>query len=693
MQAIQLYIEGQRVELFDDESVNITQTIKNVRDIEKVFTDFTRQFTIPASKTNNKIFKHYYNFDIVNGFDARVNKSANIELNFLPFRKGKLKLDGVDMRNNKPYAYKVTFYGNTVSLKDLLGDDKLNDLDDLGNLTETFSPTAMEAGLKRNPSSNDIIVPLITHSKRLYYNSAENTKDTGNLYYQSGQKHGVAWNELKYAIRVAKIIDAIESKYGITFSTDFFDSSNEPYYNLFMWLHRKKGFIENVDPNASYSKLINDWTAGSGTAGYMLTTSIFQADLDKDYIDNFDLVLTQSVAQTYSISILLDGVEIYSETGINQTSKTIDLTSNWPEVYLIGGQFTVVISHNNASGISFSNIKWTVTYTLPDDPPDIDNFETSTVSVPASFDFIVSQQIPEMKVLDFLKGLFVMFNLVAEVEDDGTVYVDTLDNYYTNRRSNSEPYDITKYIDVTKGQVNTALPYREIVFGYEDTDTFLAASHNQLFNQEWGTVEYTESDDSGNNVSGEIYNVKAPFGHMKFERLIDVNDETVTTIQWGWSTDDNQDAYIGKPLLFYPIFNSLYDGATAISISYVDVVNGGNSYDSHKAITGSINMPFNSVRLSSFLSKANINFNLEKNEYTRTSDFTDTLFEVYYKTYIQNVFQSSNRLTKVTAYLPLRILLNYNLADRFRIADRDYKINSIQTNLLTGKSEIELIND
>ena len=64
MQTLQLYIQGTRIDLFNDESISLTQTIQNVRDIGKVFTDFSKSFTLPASKTNNKIFKHYYNFDI-----------------------------------------------------------------------------------------------------------------------------------------------------------------------------------------------------------------------------------------------------------------------------------------------------------------------------------------------------------------------------------------------------------------------------------------------------------------------------------------------------------------------------------------------------------------------------------------------------------------------------------------------------
>ena len=59
MQKIQLYIQGQRVDLFDDESVVLTQTIQNVKDVQKVFTDYSKSFSLPATKENNKIFRHY----------------------------------------------------------------------------------------------------------------------------------------------------------------------------------------------------------------------------------------------------------------------------------------------------------------------------------------------------------------------------------------------------------------------------------------------------------------------------------------------------------------------------------------------------------------------------------------------------------------------------------------------------------
>ena len=60
---------AKRIELFTDEKISIISSIQNVNDISKIFTDFSQSFTIPATKTNNEIFKHWYENAIENGFD------------------------------------------------------------------------------------------------------------------------------------------------------------------------------------------------------------------------------------------------------------------------------------------------------------------------------------------------------------------------------------------------------------------------------------------------------------------------------------------------------------------------------------------------------------------------------------------------------------------------------------------------
>ena len=50
-----------KVDFFKDETISLTKAIKNVKDISKIQTSFSQKFTVPASKTNNKIFRHFYN--------------------------------------------------------------------------------------------------------------------------------------------------------------------------------------------------------------------------------------------------------------------------------------------------------------------------------------------------------------------------------------------------------------------------------------------------------------------------------------------------------------------------------------------------------------------------------------------------------------------------------------------------------
>ena len=100
-------------------------------------------------------------------------------------------------------------------------------------------------------TSNDLVVPLITHTSPLLFDSGSQVAGSNNMYYNAATNQGVLWSELKYALRISKIVDAIQTKYltplGISFSDDFFNSTNEDYYGLFMWLHRKVG---NVVPES-----------------------------------------------------------------------------------------------------------------------------------------------------------------------------------------------------------------------------------------------------------------------------------------------------------------------------------------------------------------------------------------------------------------------------------------------------------
>ena len=693
MQKLQLYIEGQRLDLFNDETVSMTQSIQNIKDIEKVFTEFTQPFTVPASTTNNIIFTHYYNFDIQNGFDARSKKSSSIELNFIPFKTGYIQLNGVELKKNLPYAYKITFFGNTINIKDVLGDSELSSLSfpNSLNLPYTYAKIKekMESGLQ------SIITPLITHSQRLFFNSVQTTvNETGNLYYLSATATGgVLWSDLKYAIRLYDIILAIESTYpSIDFSTNFFSVNNATFYNLYMWLHRKSGAVEATQQTTTYWVQVNSWDqANTGVAIVSRSGANIIVDTSQAFNGNIQgnlIIEPEESTILYDVRILRNGQSYFEK--INQTG-TLNFSDTFPS-----GTYTVQLSSIVSLEFLSPLIEFTFTgialYTA-----NLDSFTNTLTntndvdSLSSELDFVVAQQIPEMRIIDFITGLFKMFNLTAYVDSTGVIVVRTLDSYYNDRTNNPSGgnFDINNYLDVSKSTVDVALPFRQINFKYKGTKTLLANQYRELNNIEWGELRYSQDGQDFDGPNNQ-YNLEAPFEHMMFERLSNQNVTTPvfgsTNIQYGFFVDSNQQPYFGEPLIFYAVRLTESTTPTATPIYLKSLVNVGVQQQNYI-------VPSNSLALSPIPLKQNLNFSLEVNEFTGTSAFTNTLFEQEYKTYITDVFSTRRRITKVSAFMPLKVIYDLQMNDFITIGQQSYKINTITTDLTNGKSSLELLNN
>ena len=715
MRRLQLYIGTERVDLFKDETVSLTQTIQNVKDIAKVFTEFTQTFAVPASSVNNKVFQHYYNFDIDFGFDARNKADATLELNDLPFKNGKIKLNSVDLKNNLAHTYHITFFGNTVNLKDVLGDDLLSSLGALDEYSQVYDYANIRDILQGFPSgNNNIAVPLITHTNRLIYNAGANAvfnseETTNNIFPFSGDDdyNGVDWKQFKYALRVQAIISAIEAKYtiadgyssNIVFSNDFFnDTTNDEFDELFMWLHRKKANVETPSFGEANWTLVGELGTETPTGQYgdmdplsSMSNGILDISLNPgtDYDEDSPKV-SLTLSPTAGTNTLLYDVRILGSNGYTLTVNGAQgLTPILVNEQLANGTYTIEIRSQVLVQFAADGIKWTVDFEQRDEADvfltgGIEYTNANTFGTSAVFEFNITQQIPKMKIIDFLSGMFNMFNLTAFVNDLGVIVVRTLDSYYA--AGSQTPINIDKYLDTKTSKVDVALPFKEINFSYKGLGTLLAKQFEQIFNSGWGSESYR--DNTLYDAPTESYKVQLPFEHMQYERLYDIDPNgsaASTTIQYGFFVDDNFESYYGEPLLFYPILNN--GNAMRIRDEETTDVDDITRYF----------IPSNSLALSCPTSKVNINFSNEYNEYTAREAgdpncFTETLFETKYKTYIQDVFNIRRRLVKVTAYLPMKVYYDLELNDLIQLGQDSYKINSLTTDLTTGKTEFELLN-
>lgn len=682
MLSLQLYIENKQVDLYQDESVTLVQSIQDVRDIEKVFTDFTRTFSVPASKTNNKIFQHFYNYHII-GFDARKKIEAKLFLNNELFKEGKIKLEGVTRKNNKAHTYKITFYGNGVNLKDLLGEDKIDSLSQMGSFNFTYSDANIKSYLANGLDvtvddttyTDAIIFPLISHTKRFIYDSgftsaSQNSDTLNNIAYESAESgnHGLQLSQLKPAIRVYPIIKAIEADFNITFSTDFFSDTNEPFYNLYLWMHNKTGglFVDDETETPVDSFEVNDVNGAVLDLydNYFLTPQADQRGKEAKAQRILDVTIYPSVADDFTFTIYRNGTvfEQYANISRDTTSLRYEIRN----LNIDAGKYTFTIESETPSTY---DIDFYVKRKKNLGGGYRDVHFSGSSEVLSDVQINTSKKLPDIKIIDFLTSLFKMFNLTSFQNDSGVIEVKTLDSFYS---SSSKIWNITEYLDKTESMVDNVLPYKQVDFSYEGLTNFFAKNHNELFNAEWGSEYYTATD--VDKIEGEVYTVKIPLEHFKYERLQDVSDSTFEDLLWGWSADIKQDATLGKPLLFYAIKQT----------ETIGVINSDGSVDSQSQVY----IPSNSVRLTD---SKTLNFSAEPNEFLGTP-FKKTLFTEYYKNYITEIFDPQRRLTTIKAFLPLSMLIEYTLADKIQVFDGLYKINKITTNFETKQSSLELIN-
>ena len=733
MQKIVLYIKNnddvyKRVDMFNDETISLTSKIQDVRDIAKVFTDFSQTFTLPASKTNNKLFQHWYNYDIDNGFDARSRKDAVMELDFSPFRRGKISLNNVKLKDNKPFSYEVVFYGNTINLKDLLGDDELSTLPQLDDYTHDYNDTNVKLGLQSGLSSGKIIYPLISHTKRFYYDSAESTPNySGNLYYNTTQNDiGLSFNDLKPAIKCLTIIEAIEDKYDISFTRDFFNTT--PFSNLFLWLSRNKGFIGgDENQEETLTRICGDWAwNGTGNSvGFQVfedTWTVNTKDNDERYQGRITVTpVSGSTTVEYKIKAI-DYVtgNTLGESATAQGTQILTIQIE-PSFQLINYKVKFIIESKDP--ISFTPVLELTKYVLdPQTEQVLSQYSAefdingTGASISTVSEIIITQNVPKIKNIEFLTGIFKMFNLTAYYIDDvadanfGKIYVDTLDNFYADRVNNPSEgsYDITKHIDTSNLTIERAFEFNQIDFRYKDPKTLLSINHKEQFNEIFGDEEVRPTFVD----RGTSYEVQLPFEHMKYERIIDKNQTGsspysgavtpltyITDILWGYSADGDFDSktditpntgdyspVLTNPLIFYGIQETGLTAGSGIkwltSGAPVEITQYYRPSNTNEDGTSSTPAAFT------------INFDDEIDEWNLTNydGGTNSLFKKFYTNYITGIFEEKKRIYKLKSYLPTDILVNYRLNDELVIQDRTFTINSISTNFKTEVSQLELLN-
>jgi hypothetical protein len=646
MRKVQVYIGNQKLELFDDEQIQITSSVQNVQDIAKVFTDFSQSFTVPASPINNQIFQHFYQTDVDSTLDYQLRRDAKIEIDLVLFRTGKMQLEKANLKKGMAESYTITFFGDVRTLQDYFGDDKLAVLD-FSPYTHEYNGPEVQARIT-NTTDYDVRYPLISNGRFWTYGDATST----DISVTGTQ---MSFTELSPALKIRRVFDAIETRYGIDFVGAFI--TDQRFDKAFLYLKNKQTF-NFVTTTQRFDFVTTDDSTHFDIANDVVNIEYDPLDISGGFRNlEIKVIAVSNIAVTYYVDVFENGT--LTTTLTNSNLGSIGSINYYNEVGL-EKQIYFEVRAEDAIDITFE-VVYSAIVVLAD---QITIYYINTNAVTSSMSLVgdldISTNAPDIMVSDFVKGILKEFNLTIAPLSPTKFELLPLEDWYAKGRI----IDITPYTDIDSIGFERVKLYKRIAFKYQPSESITNKTFLDTFGREYGDLEQTYDYD------GTEYVVESPFENLMHSKF------TGTDLQVGYLIDRNLGVYVPKPMLLYMAEQ------TECSFKF----NNGTTTD-----TITDYMPFGQDTYANgqYLS---LNFGPEISS-LREIVINNHIFNTYYSNYINNLYVRKNRLVYVKCYLPLALLTSIRLNDRVIIRDKRYVINEMKTNLTTGEVNLVLLLD
>jgi hypothetical protein len=155
--------------------------------------------------------------------------------------------------------------------------------------------------------------------KNWYYDSNPADVGASNIAQNgSAAAHGINYYELKPALKVSAVLDAMEAQYGIEFVGGFLISS--PFTDLSLWLHRYEGYLFGGGNDIAWQLIdFNTLTSGSD---FNISTDTWTVAADGTFTVT---VAMANVNVDYEVGLFANGQQI----GSYKKSAHPSTTSFW----------------------------------------------------------------------------------------------------------------------------------------------------------------------------------------------------------------------------------------------------------------------------------------------------------------------------------------------------------------------------
>jgi hypothetical protein len=670
---------SKRIELFADETISITSSIQNFNDLGKIFTDYSKSFTVPASAVNNKIFSYWYENSVNDGFDQRKKYFGRIEIDDIPFRFGKFQLEKADKKDNKIESYTINFTGNLTQIKDRFKEDKLNSLD-YSELNFDYTYANINNAMTLGTTNPYVAFPLIGSDRRFECGTGSGS----DITTASGE---IDTRTLFPAIPVWKIFQYIQSKYGLTFSGVFLDTLL--FKKLWLFLKNAEKFTLRSEPmQMNFTSPFYYQNAIVGyldlaTDEYIFTFNNLNSPYGTFRIESF-AKLNVDLADygiPYTFTIYDNGVLFATYENLLGFQDINFFGRYRTQEPLVNGEFQ---THRFTFFIS-SNLPMTLNLIIQHKRLNSINNESQLGGTPnqtTSSLINIQNYVPDITVEAFLIGIMKAHNLMIIPLNETSFEFVTMDIYFERGRI----LDITEYCITDDEQISKPKIFKSIKFSFEKSENIINNSFRGLFNLDYGNLDYTNE----NIASTEVYEVKLPFEDIMYERYIPPITTGTTITNFVTATLWNKDLqpYTPKPVLMYDSGFIVLDVDGTSPVIRYDF--GGTNFTTnrYRRFTNELEIAGTDT---SFL--YGFNFSDELGVVNTELAPPKGLYDTYYSKYVDNLYNIRTRKVTVKAMLNTLIVNSIQLYDRIIYKNKRYTINTMTVDLITKQTTFELLSD
>tara|TARA_R110000796_G_scaffold55987_1_gene130039 strand:- start:256 stop:1974 length:1719 start_codon:yes stop_codon:yes gene_type:complete len=504
----------------------------------------------------------------------------------------------------------------------------------------------------------------------MLYNSVTkdiNTEGAKNIAYIDStsiadNKYGIIEQDLIPALKVGSILDKIASTYGVTFSGAF---SQDYVRELYLWLH-KTDKQRTGDKNSAIMTNFTNVSLPSFSGMQVNTDNIqFFTSYPPIYIK---VRITPTFTGTADVYIKFNGVIVETVSTSGQTSNYYTVTSY--------GTLTVEAESSQSVTVSVGMDLEQYGDAITTRTGSLDG----TIGIGNAGTFKVSDNIPNMKVIDFLSSLFKMFNIVAEVSDA----LDIEGTHFDAFMNRGVLRDVSEYIDIDNYDVDKPNLYSAMRFKFADPKVAMELGYEKVNGKNYGELEYELTGQTGVKLSGNEYVLDLKNQRIPLEPLFDLDDDSDSGVIYTQFADLK-----GAEQQLSPMFTYI---ARVIAGAPLSFDTGGSvSQITNYIMASNIHTTSSVQPLTKSLGNVGLYFGDELNEYNYANSLAGFgLFNNFYKGLTAMMFDEDKRSVVFKAFIPTSIIEKMSLSDTLIINNSFYNINSIDTNYLNGESKLDV---